>query len=101
MLTYQFVPPSGEKKNHISVALASVVRVTEPPGYWIVPPEKATVLPGVASLVSTKVKDVARFAVPLAVAKVNVQFPVSVAVKTLPSLQSIVTAVPVLPSAVT
>jgi hypothetical protein len=37
----------------------------------------------------------------LAEAKVNVQFPVRVAVNTLPSSQSIVTAVPVSPKAVT
>jgi hypothetical protein len=101
MVTYHVVPLSGEKKNQISVALASVVRLTEPPGYLNVPPAKATVLEAVPSLVSTKVNDVALFAVLLAEAKVNVQLPVRVAVNTLPSSQSIVTAAPVLPKAVT
>ena len=100
-MTYHVVPLSGEKKNQISVALASVVRVTEPPGYLNVPPAKATVRLAVASLVRTKVNEVARLAVLLGVAKVNVQLPVSVAVNTLPSLQLIVLAVPVLPKAVT
>ena len=95
------MPLSGEKKNQMSVALAVVVRLTEPPGYLKVPPAKATVLDGVASLVSTNVKDVALFDVLLAEANVNVQLPVRVAVNTLPSSQSIVTVVPVLPKAVT
>ena len=101
MVTYQFVPPSGEKKNHTSTAFASVVRLTEPPGYKNVPPAKATVRLGVASLVKINVNDVPLFAVLLAEANVNVQFPVSVAVNTCPVSASIVTAVPVLPSALT
>ena len=101
MVTYHVVPLSGEKKNQMSVSLAPVERLTEPPGYWNVPPAKATVLEAVASLVSTKVNEVARLAVLLAEASVNVQLPVRVAVNTLPSSQSIVTAVPVLPIAVT
>ena len=101
MVTYQFVPPSGEKKNHTSTAFASVVRLTEPPGYKNVPPAKATVRLGVASLVKINVNDVALFDVLLAEASVKVQLPVRVAVNTLPSSQSIVTAVPVLPIAVT
>ena len=100
-MTYHVVPLSGEKKNQMSVSLAPVERLTEPPGYLNVPPAKATVLDAVASLVSTKVKDVALFAVLLAEASVKVQFPVRVAVNTLPSSQSIVTAAPVLPIAVT
>ncbi len=100
-MIYHVVPLSGEKKNQMSVALAAVVRLTEPPGYLNVPPAKATVLEAVASLVRTKVNEVARLAVLLGVASVNVQLPVRVAVNTLPSLQLIVTAVPVLPRAVT
>ena len=95
------MPLSGEKKNQMSVALASVVRLTEPPGYLKVPPAKATVRLAVASLVSTKVNEVALFAVLFGVARVNVQLPVSVAVNTLPLLHVIVLAVPVLPNAVT
>ena len=101
MLPYQVVPPSGEKKNHISVAFASVVRLTEPPGNSTVPPEKATVRLGVASLVRINVNDVALFEVLFALAKVNVQLPVNVAVKTCPEFALIVTAVPVFPSALT
>jgi hypothetical protein len=100
-VTYQVVPPSGEKKNHISTAFAVVVLEIDPPGYLNVPPAKATVLDGVPSLVSTKVNEVARLAVLLGVAKVIVALPFKVAVNTLPSSQSIVTAVPVLPRAVT
>jgi hypothetical protein len=66
----------------MSVALASVVRLTEPPGYLNVPPEKATVRPAVASLVSTKVNEVALLAVLFGVARVNVQLPVNVAITT-------------------
>lgn len=101
IVTYQVVPLSGEKKNQISTALASVVRLTEPPGYLNVPPAKATVRAAVPSLVRTSVKDVPLFDVLLAEASVNVQLPVRVAVNTLPSSQSIVTAVPVSPRAVT
>src|SRR6056300_1685799 len=101
MLTYQVVPLSGEKKNQISVALASSVLLTDPPGYSNVPPAKATVLEAVASLVRINVKEVALLDVLLGVANVIVALPVSVAVNTLPSSQSIVTAVPVLPKAVT
>ena len=101
IVTYHVVPPSGEKKNQISIALASVVRLREPPGYLNVPPARATVLSGVPSLASTNVNEVARFDVILGVANVNVQLPFRVAVNTLPSLQSIVWAVPVLPIAVT
>ena len=95
------MPLSGEKKNQISVALASVVRLTEPPGYLKVPPAKATVRLAVASLVSTKVNEVALLAVVFGVDRVNVQLPVSVAVTTVPVLQFIVLAVPVLPNAFT
>jgi hypothetical protein len=100
-VTYQIVPPSGEKKNQISVTFAPVDLLTDPPGYLNVPPAKATVRLAVASFVRTRVNDVALFDVLLAEANVNVQLPVRVAVKTLPSSQSIVTAVPVLPIAVT
>ena len=101
MLTYHVVPLSGEKKNQMSTALASVDLVIEPPGYLNVPPARATVREAVASFVRINVNEVARLAVLLGVAKVNVQLPVSVAVNTLPSLQLIVLAVPVLPKAVT
>ena len=100
-MTYHVVPLSGEKKKYISVALASVVRLIEPPGYLNVPPANATVLEAVASLVRSNVNDVALFDVLLAEANVKVQLPVRVAVNTLPSSQSMVTAVPVLPIAVT
>ena len=95
------MPLSGEKKNQMSTALASVDLVIEPPGYLNVPPARATVREAVASFVRINVNEVARLAVLLGVAKVNVQLPVSVAVNTLPSLQLMVTAVPVLPKAVT
>ena len=102
METYQVVPPLGEKKNQMSTALAVVVRVTEPPGYLNVPPEKATVLPAVPSFVKISVNEVAVFeVVVLGADRVNVQLPVSVAVNTLPDVQVMVVAVPVLPSAVT
>tara|TARA_R100001530_G_scaffold51724_3_gene38347 strand:+ start:3306 stop:3611 length:306 start_codon:yes stop_codon:yes gene_type:complete len=101
MVTYHVVPPSGEKKNQISVALASVVRLTLPPGYSKEPPARATVLDGVASFVKIKVNDVARLDTELGVAKVIVAFPFNVAVYTLPVLALIVTAVDVLPNAVT
>ena len=55
----------------------------------------------VPSLVRTNVNEVARFDVLFAEDSVNVQFPVRVAVNTLPSSQSIVLAVPVSPNAVT
>ena len=82
MLAYHVVPPSGEKKNQISVAFASVVRLTDPFGNSTVPPAKATVRLGVASLVRINVNDVALLELLFAPAKVNVQFPVNVAVNT-------------------
>jgi hypothetical protein len=85
----------------MSTSFAPVLREILPPGYLNVPPDRTTVLDAVPSLVRINVKDVALFAVLLAEAKVNVQLPVRVAVNTLPSSQSIVTAVPVLPIAVT
>ena len=100
-MTYHVVPPSGEKKKYMSVAFAVVVRLMDPPGYLNVPPANATVRPGVASLVRTNVNEVALLAVLFGVDKVKVQFPVSVAVTTLPVLQFIVWAVPVLPKAFT
>ena len=65
------------------------------------PPAKATVRPGVASLVSSNVKEVPRLDTPFGVANVKVQLPFKVAVNTLASLQSMVIALPVLPSATT
>jgi len=73
----------------------------EPPGYLNVPPDNTTVLPAVPSLVRINVNEVARLPVLLGVDSVNVQFPVSVAVTTVPVLQFIVLAVPVLPNAFT
>ena len=90
MLTYQVVPLSGEKKNQMSVALASSVLVIDPPGYLNVPPASATVLDAVPSFVRTKVNDVALFESELGVANVNVQLPVRVAVYTVPVLQLMV-----------
>ena len=92
---------SGEKKNQISTAFASVVLLIDPPGYLKVPPESTTVLPAVPSLVKINVNEVALLAVLFGVDRVNVQFPVSVAVTTLPVLQFIVLAVPVAPKAFT
>ena len=85
----------------MSTAFASVVLLIDPPGYLKVPPESTTVLPAVASLVKINVNEVALLAVLFGVDRVNVQLPVSVAVTTLPVLQFIVLAVPVLPSAFT
>ena len=93
------VPAFGVKKNQISTALAVVVRVTEPPGYLNVPPEKATVLPGVASFVKISTKEEAPVAT--GYRKVIVVLPLSVAVKTPPLVTSRLMAVPVLPRAVT
>ena len=90
MLTYQVVPLSGEKKNQMSVALASSVLVIDPPGYLKVPPASATVLDAVPSFVRTKVNDVALLESGLGVANVNVQLPVRVAVYTVPVLQLMV-----------
>lgn len=72
------------------MTFASVDLLTEPPGYLNVPPANATVRLAVASLVRTKVNDVARFESEFGVARVNVQLPVSVAVYTVPALQLIV-----------
>ena len=85
----------------MSVAEAVVVRLTDPPGYLNVPPAKAKVRLGVPSLVRTNVNEVALLVIVLGVANVSVALPFSVAVKTFPSSQSIVLAVPVLPNAVT
>ena len=102
MEPYQVVPPLGEKKNQMSIALAVVVRVTEPPGNLNVPPAQATVLPAVPSFVKISVNEVAVFAVVvLGADRVNVQLPVSVDVNTLPDVHVMVVAVPELPSAVT
>ena len=90
IVTYQVVPLSGEKKNHISTALASSVRLIVPPGYLKVPPDKTTVLDAVASFVRIKVNDVALLESGLGVANVNVQLPVRVAVYTVPVLQLMV-----------
>jgi len=101
MDTKKVVPPSGLKKNHMSTALAVVVRAIEPPAYLNVAPASVTVRLGVASLVRIRVNDVPREATLLAADKVNVQLSVSVAVYTVPLVQAIVCVVPVLPIAVT
>jgi len=92
MLPYQVVPPSGEKKTHTSIAFAVVVLAKDaaPPGHLKVPPAQDTVLLGVASFAKINVKDVARFELLLEPAKVNVQFPVNVAVNTCPLVAVIV-----------
>ena len=101
MLPYHVVPPFGVKKTQMSVALAVVVRAreAEPLGNRKVPPAQATVLDGVASFVSISVNEDEPVAI--GEARVNVQLPVSVAVKTLALVQVIVVAVPELPSATT
>ena len=101
MLTYHVVPPSGLKKNHMSTALAVVVRDTEPPAYLNVPPASVTVRLAVASLVRISVNDVPREATLLDADKVNVQLPVSVAVYTVPLVHARATEVLVLPIALT
>ena len=101
MDTYQVVPPSGEKKNHMSTSFAPVLREIDPPGYLKLPPAKVTVLLGVPSLVKISVNEVALFEVLAGVANVNVALPFNVAVNTFPLLQLIVLAVPVFPNAVT
>ena len=101
MLPYHVVPPSGVKKTQMSVALAVVVRerVPDPLGNLNAPPDQATVLPAVPSFVSISVNEDEPVAI--AEARVNVQLPVSVAVKTLPEVQVIVCEAPVLPRATT
>jgi hypothetical protein len=101
MFPYHVVPPFGVKKTQMSVALAVVVREreAEPLGNKKVPPAHATVRPAVASFVSISVNE--DDPVAIGEARVNVQLPVSVAVKTFPLVQVIVCAVPVLPSATT
>lgn len=101
MLTYQVVPLSGDIKNQMSVALASVVRLTEPPGYLNVPPVSATVLLAVASFVKIRMKDDVRLETPFSPETVNVTLSVNVAVKTWAVDASSVFAVPVLPRALT
>jgi len=85
------------KKNQTSVALAVVVRVTEPPAALNEPPEYAndTVLPPVPSFKSTRIKDDTAPALVI----VSVALPFKVAVNTVPRDRSIVAAVPVLPIA--
>ena len=103
MFPYHVVPLSGVKKTQMSTAFAVVVRDSDaaPPGKRNEPPLQATVRLGVASFVKMSVNDEPRLALALEPDSVNVQLPVSVAVKTLPCERSIVLAVPVLPSATT
>jgi len=89
------VPESGVKKNQTSIALAVVVRVIVPPGLLNVPPENATVLPGVASFVRTRTNDDTA----PGFETVRVALPFKVAVNSVPRERSIVAAVSVLPIA--
>ena len=103
MLPYHVVPLFGVKKTHTSTALAAVERdnVAAPPGNTNDPPAHATVRLGVASFVRISVNDEPRLELALEFDSVKVQLPVSVAVKTLPKVRSIVAAVPELPNATT
>ena len=92
---YQFVPLFGVNPYHISIALAVVVLDTAPPGYLKVPPDQATDLLGVPSLVNININDETE----PTFANENVHEPVNVAVKTVPRPKSIVADVPVLPIA--
>lgn len=84
MLPYHVVPPLVVKNTQISVAFAVVVRdkVAAPPGHKNEPPAQATVRLGVASFVKINTKD--DDPVAIALDRVKVQFPVRVAVNTLP-----------------
>ena len=82
MFTYQVVPLSGVKKNQMSVSLAPVLRLTEPPGNSTVPPENATVLLGVPSFVKIRINDDARLETVFSPDNVNVTLSVNVAVNT-------------------
>ena len=82
MVTYQVVPLSGVIKNQMSVSLAPVLRLTEPPGNSTVPPENATVLLGVPSLVKIRIKDDERLDTAFSPERVNVTLSVNVAVNT-------------------
>ena len=101
MLPYHVVPLSGVKNTQMSTAFAVVVRDRDaaPPGKRKEPPAQATVRPAVPSFARISVKDEPRFEFALDPESVNVQLPVSVAVKTVPSARLIVAAVPVLPIA--
>jgi len=95
MEIYQFVPLFGVNPYHISIALAVVVLDTAPFGYLKVPPDHATDLLGVLSLVNINTNDetVPTFA------KVNVALLFNVAVNTVPRPRSITGLAPVLPIA--
>lgn len=95
----QVVPEFAVKNTQTSVAFAVVVRdkAADPPGNWKEPPDQATDLPGVASLVKINVKEFTG----AVFATVKVQLPVRLAVKTVPELRSMVLAVLVLPNATT
>ena len=82
ILAYQVVPLSGVMKNQMSVSLAPVLRLTEPPGNSTVPPENATVLLGVPSFVKIRINDDARLATAFSPERVKVTLSVNVAVKT-------------------
>ena len=99
ILPYHVVPPSGVKKTQMSVAFAVVVRDRDaaPPGNLNAPPAQATVLPAVPSFVKINVNE--DDPVAMGLDRVNVQLPVSVAVKTFAFWRLIVVAVPVLPRA--
>ena len=97
MLPNQLEPPSVLKKDQISIPEAAVVLVkpAAPPGYLNVPPENATVRPGVPSLVRTRVNE----HTPDGFVIVKVQLPPSVAVNKVPSNKLIVAAVVTVPRA--
>ena len=78
------MPPSGVKKNQISIAFAPVVREIDPPGYLKLPPAKATVRLGVPSLVKIKVKLLALLEFAFGLLNVSVALPFNVAVTTCP-----------------
>jgi hypothetical protein len=101
ILPYHVVPPFGVKKTQTSTAFAVVVRDRDaaPPGKTKLPPAQATVLPAVPSFVKINVNEDEPVA--MGSDSVNVQLPVSVAVKTLAFRRSMVVAVPVLPRAET
>jgi hypothetical protein len=71
--TYHVVPPSGEKKNQISMAPAAVVLLIVPSEYLNVPPDKVRVKGPPAPFVRIKVKEEALFATTFAPDIVNVQ----------------------------
>ena len=99
MLPYHVVPLSGLMNDQISVLLAAVVLEGALLLGHLTDAGQAIVLLGVPSLVSIKLNDCILGAEFVPVVNVNLQLPVSVAVKTLPSAKSRVADVPVSPIA--